>query len=141
MSKIRSLWPRVLALTIGLGCAGAVHAQGVVRVEPRPFYGAVVTMESGVRVFRPLPADRYIVINPGHATPLSLGIQDTRVYERRTIHNYNHSDGGDGGDSYSYSGGAYVPGYGGAYRGGYRGGHHRGGYRGHRHGHGGRGHN
>ena len=25
------------------------------RIEPRPFYGATVTIEHGVRVFRPLP--------------------------------------------------------------------------------------
>lgn len=94
-----------------VGSSGAALAQGVIRVEPRPFYGAVVTMEEGVRVFRPLPADRYIVINPGHGTPLSLGIQDTRVYERRTIHNYDHGGGRASGGSYAYSGAGYVPGY------------------------------
>ena len=41
------------------------------RIEPRPFYGATVTIEDGVRVFRPLPPhDRIIIVNPGGTTPL-----------------------------------------------------------------------
>jgi hypothetical protein len=92
--------------------ATAALAQGTIRVEPRPFYGAVVTIEEGVRVFRPLPPDRYVVINPGHQTPLSLGIQDTTVYERREIHNYNHDSGrGGSGGGYSLGGGGVYPGY------------------------------
>jgi hypothetical protein len=70
-------------------------AQGTVRIEPRPFYGAVVTLEEGVRVFRPLPPDRYVIINPGNRTPLSISINDTRINERRIIQHQNDgaSDG------------------------------------------------
>ena len=39
------------------------------RIETRPFYGAVVTLEEGVRVFRPLPVERQVIINPGGQTP------------------------------------------------------------------------
>jgi hypothetical protein len=46
------------------------------RIEPRPFYGATVTIEEGVRVFRPLPATRHMIINPNR-TPLNLAFSDT----------------------------------------------------------------
>lgn len=39
-------------------------AQTTTRVEPRPFYGATVTLEKGVRVWRPLPPHREIIIDP-----------------------------------------------------------------------------
>ena len=49
----------VLAVLAGAGVATVVlpaAAEPVTtRIETRPFYGAVVTMERGVRVFRPLP--------------------------------------------------------------------------------------
>jgi hypothetical protein len=44
------------------------------RIEPRPFYGATVTIEEGVRVFRPLPPHDRVIINPGNATPIHLGV-------------------------------------------------------------------
>jgi hypothetical protein len=47
------------------------------RIEPRPFYGATVTIEEGVRVFRPLPPHRQIIINPGQKTPLNLTFNET----------------------------------------------------------------
>ena len=64
------------------------------RIETRPFYGAVVTLEQGVRVIRPLPPERQVIINPGGATPLSLGFNETRGYENRTVRNYNYDEGG-----------------------------------------------
>lgn len=65
------------------------------RIEPRPFYGAVVTLEEGVRVIRPLPPERQVIINP-NGTPLSLGFNDTRVYEQRKIYNYSEGQGASG---------------------------------------------
>jgi hypothetical protein len=38
------------------------------RIEPRPFYGATVTMEAGVRVFRPLPPHDRVIIDPSYTT-------------------------------------------------------------------------
>lgn len=62
------------------------------RIEPRAFYGATVTIEEGVRVFRPLPAQRHVIINPGGATPLSLGYNDTRITEQSTSRNYYYGN-------------------------------------------------
>ena len=50
------------------------------RVETRAFYGATVTLEEGVRVFRPLPPHDRIVINPGGQTPVSLNFSEARTY-------------------------------------------------------------
>ncbi len=92
---LRSLAFRVFIPTSMLAAAagGALAQGGTIRIEPRPFYGATVTLEEGVRVFRPLPPDRYVIINPDHRTPLSLGISDTRVYEQRNVNNYDRSSG------------------------------------------------
>ena len=49
------------------------------RIEPRPVYGAIITLEAGVRVFRPLPPHDRIIINPGNATPLYMGVGDAPV--------------------------------------------------------------
>jgi hypothetical protein len=91
-----------------------VQAQGyTTRIEPRPFYGATVTLEEGVRVIRPLPPERHVIINPDNATPLSLGFHETRVYENRTIRNYNYNAGesSQGNGSVARRGAYYVPGY------------------------------
>jgi hypothetical protein len=77
---------RALALGLAAGlaacCAGsAAQAEAVTtRIETRPFYGATVTLEEGVRVFRPLPRQDRVIINPGGQTPLSLGIYESRNY-------------------------------------------------------------
>lgn len=42
------------------------------RIEPKPVYGASVTIEEGVRVFRPLPSEQRVVVNPGGMAPLSF---------------------------------------------------------------------
>lgn len=108
-----------------------VWAAGTTRIETRPFYGAVVTMEEGVRVFRPLPPTERVIVNPNGATPLSLGFNETYVTERN--YNYNYTEGSDN----SGSGGDIIGGFWGGYGGwgGYgrngRHGHHSG--RGHHH--------
>lgn len=69
----------------------AANAQVVTRIETKPVYGATMTVEKGVRVWRGLPSAGHIIVNPGKA-PISL--------------NYNYSTvlvdgpvvaGGDGG--------------------------------------------
>ncbi len=72
------------------------------RIEPRAFYGASVTIEEGVRVFRPLPTQRQVIINPGGQTPLHLGFNDTRVTEYSRSDNYFH-----GAAPYAYGGRSY----------------------------------
>lgn len=84
------------------------------RIEPRAFYGATVTIEEGVRVFRPLPTTRHVIVNPGGATPLSLSYNDTRVVEHSTSTNYNYHEGPGVG-----SGGGAVGGYYGGFFGGH----------------------
>lgn len=68
--------------------ASPVLAEAVTtRIETRPFYGATVTLEEGVRVFRPLPRHDRVIINPGGQTPLSLGYYESRNYS------FNHYAG------------------------------------------------
>ena len=74
-------------LTCGiLACAGFVfgslsaEAQVTTRIETRPVYGATVTLEHGVRVYRPLPPQDRVIINPGGKTPLYIGIGDGGAY-------------------------------------------------------------
>jgi hypothetical protein len=63
-----------------LTLTGAAYADGfTTRIETRPYYGAVTTIEHGVRVMRPLPPERYVIINP-NGTPLSLSISESNVY-------------------------------------------------------------
>jgi len=125
-----------VAAVIGLTVStSAGFAQSTTRIETRPFYGATVTLESGVRVFRPLPPEDRVIINPEGKTPLSLGFNETNVYERRVIKNYNYTEGGQGSAPRAAGGYTYgLPfaygGYGYGRRGGHNGGHY-GGHRGH----------
>jgi hypothetical protein len=94
-----------LAVMLLPGLSAGAQAQGAtIRIEPRPFYGATVTLEEGVRVFRPLPSDRYVIINPDNRTPLNLSLSETRVYEQSDVHVYDHG-GGRGGPYVSGGGG------------------------------------
>lgn len=95
------------ALFIPTAAAAQYYAMdgGTTRIEPRPFYGASVSIEAGVRVFRPMPSTNRVIVNPNGATPLSLGFNETNVYERS--YNYHQHD-------HEYSGGS-GSGYGGAY--------------------------
>ena len=102
-----------VAAQLGFGLSSA-HAEAfTTRIEPRPFYGATVTMEEGVRVIRPLPPERQVIINPNNATPLSLGFNETHVYENRVVRNYNYSDGGNASAQpvYGRRAGFYGPGF------------------------------
>jgi hypothetical protein len=59
---------------LALASAPASAESYTTRIEPRPFYGATVTMEAGVRVFRPLPRHDRVIINPGNATPVYIDV-------------------------------------------------------------------
>jgi hypothetical protein len=123
---MRGLTLGILAgASIGLASFPAL-AQVTTRIEGRPFYGATVTLEEGVRVFRPLPPHDRVIINPGYKTPLSLGFYESRNY------NYNYADN----DAYIAPPGTYpYPYYGtfGTFRGNkHRGFRHHGGRHGHR---------
>jgi hypothetical protein len=102
---------RALALGIVTGAAFVLAAPAMAadavttRIETRPFYGAVVTIEEGVRVFRPLPRHDRVIINPGGQTPLSLSYSESRNY---SFNQYS----GDGGGPGAYHGPAYYGAYG-----------------------------
>jgi len=79
-----------LSILVGIGIAAGsmpALAQSTTRIEPRPFYGATVTIEAGVRVFRPLPPHDRVIINPNNATPLTLNIGDL-PYRRSYLDGY-----------------------------------------------------
>ena len=82
---------------VAFGALPALAESYTTRVEPRAFYGATVTIEEGVRVFRPLPPHDRVIINPGHKTPLYLGYETKRVQAYSENHNHNYSYDGSGG--------------------------------------------
>lgn len=64
-----------LAVLALIAATSAAQAQAVTtRIETRPYYGAITTIEHGVRVMRVLPPHDRIIINPEGRTPISLGI-------------------------------------------------------------------
>ncbi len=110
MRLFGQLFVAATALVSSLVLAGSAFAvdPSTVRIETRPYYGAVVTVEAGVRVFRALPRTSKVIINPGGKTPLGLSFNETRVYEKRVNHNYNHNEYSDRGRysrGYGYFGG------------------------------------
>jgi hypothetical protein len=128
---MRNAFALALAAAILAPAAALAQQPTTTRIETRPFYGATVTLEEGVRVFRPLPPHQRVIINPGGATPLSLGFEE----KRSVSHHYHHGSAGPVASSYSAGGYGGVPYYG---RKIHRGGdHHRSGIYRHR---GGRGH-
>ena len=52
------------------------------RIETRPYYGAVVTIEHGVRVYRPVPPTTHLIVNPDGATPLTVNVGDGASMQR-----------------------------------------------------------
>lgn len=98
----------LLTAFLATGSASAGDAK-TIRIEPRAFYGATVSLESGVRVFRPVPATSHMIINPNR-TPLNLSIKDVtkRVYQK-SQHHYHGSPNASGG-RYGV-GGYYLPGF------------------------------
>lgn len=84
---MRSAFALVLIAAASLAPVAAL-AQTTTRIETRPFYGATVTVEEGVRVFRPLPPHERVIINPHGATPLSLGFEE----KRSVSHNYHYGE-------------------------------------------------
>lgn len=111
MSRLLPL-AAALAVATTAGTAQAQSTSSTIRIEPRPYYGATVTLEQGVRVWRPLPPVKQVIVNPGGRTPLNLSYAE--VNERSTSHNYYYNEGatGDGavvGPGYGYYPGTYGP--------------------------------
>jgi hypothetical protein len=82
------LSPVIGVLAFAVSAGGAAAQSFTTRIETKPYYGAVVTLEHGVHVYRPLPPDRQVIINPDHV-PLNLSYSDTRVYSYGAGPNYN----------------------------------------------------
>ncbi len=78
---------------------------GLVRIEPRPYYGAVVTIEHGVRVYRPLPTQQLMIINPNNVP--------VNVTFNRTIANYTAESTAADDSRGSHNGYAGYSGFGG----------------------------
>ena len=73
-------------LAAWLAPAAQAEAPHTTRIETRPYYGAVVTIEHGVRVYRPVPPTQHLIINPDGATPLQLNIgEGGRIYSNARI--------------------------------------------------------
>jgi hypothetical protein len=94
----------LIALALLLVGASAAAAASLTRIETRPFYGATVTIEEGVRVFRPLPPHRHIIINPDGKTPLNLSFEERNI----VVHQYQTSEKEPADDAGRFAGG-YVP--------------------------------
>jgi hypothetical protein len=72
---MRSLRPVFLATVLtATGIPAFAEDPHTTRIETRPYYGAVVTIEHGVRVFRPVPPTTHLIVNPDGAAPLQLNI-------------------------------------------------------------------
>jgi hypothetical protein len=67
---------RTLLITLAVSVVSTTAWADAVttRIETRPYYGAIVTIEQGVRVWRALPPHDRIIINPEGRTPVSIGI-------------------------------------------------------------------
>jgi hypothetical protein len=107
----------VAGLSIAMAIPAAASDAVTTRIETRPFYGATVTLEEGVRVFRPLPRHDRIIINPNGQTPVSLGY----VEQHSTSINHFTDSGSHMGP---YRGPAYYGTFGNVLPHGHRHGHH-----------------
>ncbi|MBO9421183.1 hypothetical protein J7481_16860 [Labrenzia sp. R4_2] len=63
--------------------AGSAYAGDTTRILHDEPYGAIVTKEAGVLVFRGLPPTRKVIINPGGKTPLEL--RQTEINETNVV--------------------------------------------------------
>ncbi len=95
-------------ITAVIATTAPASAGETIRIETRPYYGAVITREAGVRVFRPIPPTSKMIINPGGKTPLSLNFEEYRS-ESHTYHHggvaaHDHGSGADAGYAAIYGG-------------------------------------
>ena len=71
-----------LGLAAIVGTAASAE-DGTTRILHEEAYGAIVTKEAGVLVFRGLPPTRKVIVNPGGKTPLELN--QTEVTENKLV--------------------------------------------------------
>jgi hypothetical protein len=102
-----------------LAAAGPAQADAVTtRIETRPYYGAIVTVEQGVRVWRALPPHDRIIIVPESAKNVKVhihagGAQNAPPATFNSSVNINqssqtsHGDGHGGYGAYGYGAGPH----------------------------------
>jgi hypothetical protein len=74
----------ILAAGLSLLAGAAAQAEsGTTRIVHEEPYGAIVTKEAGVLVFRGLPPTRKVIVNPDGKTPLEL--KQTEVTETNVV--------------------------------------------------------
>jgi hypothetical protein len=106
---MRRLGLATLLLVLVSAQASAQDGASTTRVERRAVYGATVTEEQGVWVFRPIPPTRHMVIAPSDGPPVNLSLNQTE----KDVRHY-------GGDAFRGSAAPYYRDYRGEYRDGYR---------------------
>lgn len=77
---MKTIFKTLLAATglIAILGSAAQAESGTVRIMHSEPYGAIVTKEAGVLVFRAVPPTRKVIVNPGGKTPLELKITEVR---------------------------------------------------------------
>lgn len=75
------------AVTATAGIGIALADSSTIRIHNGTPYGAIVTRERGVTVYRALPPTQRVIINPDGKTPLSLTINELEVNEQTTVNN------------------------------------------------------
>ena len=106
---VRKIGLAICGIVAAAAFAAPAVAGDLVRIETTPSYGATVTVEQGVRIFRPLPAPSRIIINPGGKTPLSLSFFDVQTNDAG--HGHAGHQLGDG-DQQGFGGAASALRYG-----------------------------
>ncbi len=76
---VRKIGLAIFGIVTAVGLSAPAVAGELIRIETTPTYGATVTVEQGVRIFRPLPAPSRIIINPAGKTPLSMSFIDVQA--------------------------------------------------------------
>jgi hypothetical protein len=103
---------RVFALCVAVGLtaggSAALAQSSTVRIEPRPVYGATVSLEEGVRVFRPIPPDKHVIVNP-NGTPVNLNLSETNVTETRRSFSRSENNHRYYGNPWNNGWGSYRP--------------------------------
>lgn len=73
------------ASALVLGTAAHAGGASTTRVVPEEVYGATVSVEEGVRVFRPLPSDRLVIVNPHGQTDIDVEVKELTVTAPGTV--------------------------------------------------------
>jgi len=75
---MRVLGPLYLVgFAAAISCPVQAQTAHTTRIERRPMYDATVTIEHGVRVYRPIPPTEHLIVNPDRV-PLLLEITPRR---------------------------------------------------------------